>query len=338
MFFSLYFYPFFVAFLASVGIILALRKADLFGRLSLRGQATRHIHPSGISRLGGLAVIGSFLLVIFVDSSLIFSHTLWGLILGSLAILIFGLWDDLRELDWKTQLLFQIGLAVFVYFWGIKTEYLANPLGGTIALTNMAAGLFFVIGWLLLSINSMNWLDGIDGTSGGVAFLGALTIFLLALKPEVNQPPVAIIAMALSGAILGFLVFNFHPGRIMAGTSGSMFFGFMLGALAIFAGAKVATALLVMVVPIVDFLWVIGERLMARVSIFMPDERHLHHKLLRLGWSQTKIALFFYAITLGMAMLALNTRSMGKMISILVALMFVLGIMAATNKKIATVK
>lgn len=333
-----YFFPFLGAFLISCGIILFLRRLNLAGRFNFRRDSDRHINLSGVSRWGGLAIIVSFLVTIFIDPNLIFSHTLWGLIWGSIAILIFGLWDDFRELDWKTQLVFQISLAIFIYFWGIRTDYISNPFGGLISLTHMGVGLLFVVGWLLLSINSMNWLDGIDGTSGGVAFLGALTIFLLALKPEVNQPPVAIIAMALAGAILGFLVFNFHPGKIMAGTTGAMFFGFMLGSLAIFAGAKVATALLVMVVPIFDLLWVIGERLFAGVSIFEPDQRHLHHKLLRLGWSQTKIALFFYAITLGMALLALNTRSMGKMISILVSLFLILGIMVLTNKKLAIKK
>jgi len=332
---GLYLFPFLAAFLVSVGIIFILRKLSFTGRFNLRRNSDRHIGSSDISRLGGLAIIVSFLAIIFIDSNLIFSHTLWGLILGAIAILTFGLWDDFQELNWKVQLVFQVGLAVFVYFWGIRTEYISNPFGGLIFLNNIAVGLIFVIGWLLLSINSMNWLDGIDGASGGVAFLGALTIFLLALKPEVNQPPVAIIALALAGATLGFLVFNFHPGRIMAGTSGSMFFGFMLGSLAIFAGAKVATALLVMLVPIVDFLWVIGERIIKGVSIFMPDERHLHHKLIRLGWSQTKIALFFYAITLGMVVLSINTRLMGKMIAIFVALLLVFGIMMVINKRLA---
>lgn len=331
LFSSLYLFPFLCAFFVSVGIILILKRIAILRRFNLRRDSGRHINRADASRFGGVAVILAFWLAVFFDPNLIFSQTLWGLALGSSIILIFGLWDDFQELNWKIQLFFQVSLAIFAYHWGIKTDHIA---GGTIDLSYYWTGLIFVVGWLILSINSMNWLDGVDGASGGVAFLGTATIFLLALKPEVNQPPVAIISVALAGAILGFLIFNFYPGKIMAGTSGSMFFGFMLGSLAIFAGAKVATALLVMTVPIVDFLWVIGERIRAGVSIFSADQRHWHHKLLRLGWSQRKIALFFWGITLMMAFLSLNTRLAGKMISIAIAFIFIIILMLITNRKL----
>lgn len=321
---GIYLFPFLRAFFISAVIVSAI---IIFSKKAGLRRGSRHIHRSDVSRWGGAAVIAGFWLTVLFDPNLVFSRPLEGMLAGSLAILLFGLWDDFREIDWRIQLVFQALLAAAAFFWGIRAEYFSNPFGGTISLENVAAGLIFTAGWMMVSINSMNWLDGTDGLSGGVALLGAATIFLLVLKPEVNQPPVAIITAALSGAILGFLLFNFHPARIMAGTSGSMFFGFILGALAIFAGAKLATALLVMAMPIVDFLWVIGERFRAGGSIFDPDERHLHHRLLKLGWSQTKIALFFYSATLLLSVLALNTRLTGK----LGAIIFGLGLIALTR-------
>jgi UDP-GlcNAc:undecaprenyl-phosphate GlcNAc-1-phosphate transferase len=319
---ELYFFSFMRSFLFSLAVILIF--------LSLRKKkdlrvGERHIHAGDVSRWGGVAVILAFWFSIFSDPNLVFSLALGGMLLGSVAILIFGVWDDLWEISWKKQLFFQIGLATVGYFWGIKADFITNPLGGIISLENLGVGIIFVIGWLVLSINSMNWLDGTDGLSGGVALLGAVTIFLLVLRPEVNQPPVAIITASLAGAILAFLIFNFHPSRIMAGSSGSMFFGFILGALAIFAGTKLATALLVMALPIADFIWVIGERLKVGVSIFAPDQRHLHHQLLRLGWSQTKIALFFYSFTACLSVLALNTALLGKLSAILLGLILIVG-------------
>lgn len=325
---GLYFIPLIQSFLVSVGMILLV--GSWKGRKDFR-KGMRHFHSKDVSRMGGPAVILSFLAVISWNVDLVFSQAIWGMAIGSISILIFGVWDDFQELDWRIQLGFQTILAIAVYFLGIRADHIA---GGMISLASLWSGLSFVVIWLLLSINSMNWLDGTDGLSGGVALLGALAIFLLALKPEVNQPPVAIIAVALAGAILGFLLFNFHPARIMAGTSGAMFFGFILGSLAIFAGAKLATALLVMAVPIVDSLWVIGARIKAGVSIFYPDQRHLHHQLLRIGWSQKKIALFFYGITFLLAVLALETRLIGKLAAIIFSLVLIMGVKLVIGRNI----
>lgn len=331
LFSGLYLFPFICAFVISVGIIFSI--SFWKGRKDSR-DGSRHIHKRGISRWGGAAVILAFWTAILIDPNLVFSRALEGLLFGSLAILFFGIWDDFREIDWRLQIIFQILLAAAAYFWGIRAEQIANPLGETVSLQNFWVGIIFTVGWMVVSINSMNWLDGTDGLSGGVALFGSAAIFFLALKPEVNQPPVGIIAAALFGAILGFVIFNFHPGRIMAGTSGSMFFGFMLGGLAIFAGTKLATALLVMAMPIVDFVWVIGERLKAGKSIFEPDERHFHHRLLELGWSQTKIALFFYSITLLLSVLALSTRLTGKLGAIIFALALIVAVRLFVERKI----
>jgi UDP-GlcNAc:undecaprenyl-phosphate GlcNAc-1-phosphate transferase len=146
-----------------------------------------------------------------------------------------------------------------------------------------------------------------------VACITLLTIFFLSLKPEVNQPPIALLASIGIGAILGFLLFNVYPARIMAGTSGSMFLGFFIATLSVIAGTKIATALLVLALPVADALWVIGERLYAGTSVFHPDERHLHYRLRKLGWTEGYIAFAFFSVTLAIAPIALFTKASGKL-------------------------
>jgi len=109
-------------------------------------------------------------------------------------------------------------------------------------------------------MNAINWVDGLDGVAGGITFIGVLSVFFLSQRENVNQPPITIISAILLGSLAAFLIFNFHSAKIMAGTSGSMFMGFILAILAIFAGAKIATTFLVLTIPIIDALWVIGQR------------------------------------------------------------------------------
>ena len=126
----------------------------------------------------------------------------------------------------------------------------------------------------------------------------------------------AILALALSGASLGFLVFNFYPARIFAGTSGSWFLGFMMAALALFSGAKVATVMLVLALPLSDAAWVIFSRFRSGVSIFTPDQRHLHYRLRKIGWSSQRITLFMYIITICIAVAALHANVFGKIVTL----------------------
>lgn len=332
---SLYIFPIISSLVISTAIIwLLMFLSDFF---SDKRTSVRHIHKKGVLRLGGVAVVIAFVSVVFLDQNLVITKPIMGILIASLCILIMGILDDFFELSWRTQLFLQVALVVFIFIMGVRIDYVTNPWGGIIELGGqnfLLINFLVVLGWTLVLMNAMNWIDGIDGLSGGVTLIGALTIFLLTLKPEVNQPPVGIISIALAGAVLAFLVFNFNPSKIMAGTSGAMFFGFILSVLAIFAGTKIATALLVMTVPIVDAFWVIFERLRNKKSIFEPDKRHLHHKLLELGWSQRKICLFFYAITMMIAVVALNTRAMGKMVTIFLAAIILMSILYSINRKI----
>jgi len=334
---EIYLSPFVKSFLLAV--ILEIILIAVSKRMSGKNRKEkRHIHGKNISRLGGAGIILAFLLTILFDVNLFISIQILGIIWVSLFILFIGLIDDYRELSWKQQLFLQICAVIFIFVLGIKMEFITDPFSGRLIVFNsfFLISVSFVIStiWILLMINSVNWLDGIDGLSGGVVLMGCLVIFLLSLKPEVNQPPIGVITMALAGSVFGFLIFNFYPAKIMAGTSGSFFMGFILAVLAIFAGTKIATTLMVMAVPIFDFFWVIGERMISGKSVFEPDQSHLHYKLSRLGWSPKKIAFLFYGVTLAIGIISLNTRVIGKLIVIFLTVVFLTVFFWIINQKI----
>ena len=167
----------------------------------------------------------------------------------------------------------------------------------------MAAGL--TIFWIVGMINSINWIDGLDGLSSGIAFIAAVTLGLISLTTQVGQPLIAVLCFALAGALLGFLRWNFHPASIFAGTSGVQFVGYTLAVLAILGTAKVAVALLVLGVPIIDTFWIIVRRVSEGRSPFSPDRAHIHHRLLDLGLSHRQTVLAIYGICIVLAVLAL---------------------------------
>jgi UDP-GlcNAc:undecaprenyl-phosphate GlcNAc-1-phosphate transferase len=332
-----YLIPFLISFSLTVILtyltILFSKKIKGSGRKSLR-----HIHDDDVSRLGGLTMIVVFNFVILTNKDLFINAQLYGFLISNIILLFVCFWDDLREIFWKIQLFTQVAVSFFVFIMGIRIYYITNPLSGGIINLDSGFGVIFsailVIFWLTLIMNAINWMDGIDGLSGGIAFITVTTIFFLSFYSQVNQPPIAIICAILMGTILGFLIFNFYPSRIIAGTTGAMFMGFSLAILAIFAGTKIATSLLVLAIPIVDFFWVIGERIRNKKSIFISDRKHLHYKLMELGWSQKKIVLVYWMLTSVIAVVALNTRAIGKGITLGLVIIIMISAILIINRKI----
>lgn len=336
-----YLVPFLEAFFFTILIILfllPLAKKIHWGER----EAKRHIHKKNVYRIGGIAMVLAFILAVLLNKDLVITPELTGFLLASVLLMFVGMRDDIKEIFWKTQLFFQMASAIFVFIVGVRVYYITNPLtGGVINLDlsgTVLISLAVVVFWIVFVINAINWIDGVDGLSGGISLISVGTIFILSFRPEVNQPPVAIISSIIFGVILGFLIFNFNPARIMAGTSGAMFMGLALAILAIFSGTKIATAVLVLVIPIVDFIWVISDRIKNKQSIFKPDNNHLHHKLLEIGWSQKKIALHYYTITIIIALIALNTRTVGKSIIMLVAILIMLFIFWVIDRRLESLR
>jgi UDP-GlcNAc:undecaprenyl-phosphate GlcNAc-1-phosphate transferase len=333
--------PFLISFSVSVLLLIFLLFLQRSCNVCDTRISDRHVHKSGVSRFGGIAIITSFLIAIFFNRHLVVSVQLLGVLIASIAILLLGVFDDIRQVSWKIQLFFQVLIVLFVYSMGVRLEYISNPFGGIFLFASGVGymiSLLLSVGWVIFLMNAINWIDGTDGVAGGVSLIGGTVIFLLSLRPEVNQPPVAIILASFMGGLVAFLIMNFHPAKILAGTSGAMFMGFILAIMAIFAGAKIATTLLVLAVPIVDALWVIGERYKTGNSIFSSDRRHLHFKLIEMGWSIKKISFFYWGITIIVAVISLNTGAVGKAITFLLFVAFACGIFIAIRKKINNVQ
>jgi len=174
---------------------------------------------------------------------------------------------------------------------------------------------------------ALNFIDGLDGLAAGVSAIAAATLGAIALLPQVSEPFVAWMAFSLAGASVGFLLFNFHPARLFMGTSGVVFVGTMLAVLSIFGTAKVAAALLVLGVPIIDTFYVIVRRLVTGRAPFAPDRGHFHHKLLDVGLSQRQAVLLIYAITLGLGALAFVSSGRAQIYSF-VGLLILFGVAA----------
>jgi UDP-GlcNAc:undecaprenyl-phosphate/decaprenyl-phosphate GlcNAc-1-phosphate transferase len=181
-------------------------------------------------------------------------------------------------------------------------------------------------------INSINFIDGLDGLSTGIALIAAVTLGLISLTVTVAQPFIGVLCFTLAGALLGFLRWNFHPASIFIGTSGVMFVGYTLAVLAILGSAKVAVALLVLGVPVIDTFWIIVRRLATGHSPFTPDRGHIHHRLLDLGLTHGQTVLVIYAICIGLAVLSFVLSGTGQFYAFLgLAVAFGLGLFLLTR-------
>jgi len=333
----------------AVAMIVAVTLTPLVRRVMVRLDAIdapdqRRVNKSPIPRGGGIAVAFAFLVVavgvIVVNDRLrlvdvpftIVPTDIAALLAGGALATVIGFLDDYFQLRARWQLLGQLAVAVLAVAAGITIPFLNNPLGsGTILLEGpFAVG--FTILWIVGMINSINFIDGLDGLSSGIALIAAVTLGLISLTVTVAQPFIAVLCFALAGSLLGFLRWNFHPATIFIGTSGVMFVGYTLAVLAILGTAKVAVALLVLGVPIIDTFWIIVRRLVNGTSPFTPDRGHIHHRLLDLGLTHGQTVLVIYAMCVALALLTFLLSGTGQLYAFMgLALAFGLGLFLFTR-------
>jgi len=282
-------------------------------------------YPTGIA-----SVIAFILMFVLAQSPLSFQAK--GLLFGIILLTLTSVIDDIKSLPAWARLLIQALVAFIIFAAGTRIYTITNPLGGILKLDTIDIYLplitsvgplplfsgIFTIAWLLLTTNSFNWLDGIPGQVSILSFIGGLTLGLLSLSSRVDQPEIAIIAFIVAGVALGSAVFDLPPNKTVMGDTGAMFFGLMLGTISIYAGGKVATALLVMGVPLMDAVLVTIKRISKGRSPLKGGRDHLHHMLIdNRKWTEAQVILLTAVLGTSFGVSALFMSTLGKFAAII---------------------
>jgi UDP-GlcNAc:undecaprenyl-phosphate GlcNAc-1-phosphate transferase len=312
----------------------------------------RKVHTKPIALLGGVAVIGSFILGVLLAwphlvGGFITERHLIGVLCGAVLIGIGGALDDKYDLSPGWQFIWPLLAVVVVMFSGIGVSYITNPAGGVFRLDQWTIQLPFdfsfaliadtiTIIWLLGMMYTTKFLDGLDGLVPGVTVIGAFILFFVSMLPQLNQPQPGLLALIVAAAFAGFLLFNWHPASIFLGEGGSLFAGFTLGVLSIIAGTKIATSLLILGIPILDVLWVIVRRvIIEKRSPFQGDRKHLHLRLIDIGFShrQAVLTLYFLTFVFGVTSLFLQTRQKFVALFAMALVMVLLGLLLVKKRR-----
>lgn len=294
-----------------------IRLAKKFGIIDdpTKSKHPKVIHTYPIPRGGGaaiyIAILTSCIVFLPLDKYLV------GILLGATVILIMGILDDKFDLNPYLRLVIQFIAASIPVLSGIGITFLTNPFGNMIDLSSswILVDLFAVF-LLVAMMNILNLgAKGVDGQLTGVSIIAATTIAILSLRfsADITEWPVIIMAAIVAGAFLGFLPWHIYPQKIMPSFSGSNLAGYFLGILAILSTAKVGTLLVVLAVPLIDTAYVILRRVATGHAPFWGDRGHLHHRLLDLGWSKNKVAIFYWLVTALLGIMALNLNSSFKL-------------------------
>jgi UDP-GlcNAc:undecaprenyl-phosphate GlcNAc-1-phosphate transferase len=298
--------------IAALGAWTAMKLGPRLGMMQLPGGRRRH--PQPVSRLGGLGLFAGFILVgagLYLSGVLpedVNLHLpLLGVLLGTALAALAGLLDDRFELPAAPQFAAQFTLAILAIFMDVYIGRVTLPFLDREWEIPLEIAYPLSVFWIMGMMNTVNWLDGLDGLAAGVGVIAALLFALH--SQQLGQSEVALYSFALAGACLGLLLFNFFPARVFLGSSGAMALGFALAALSIIAPARVMTALLVMAIPIVDVAFQIIDRWRRGRSPVRGDRGHLHFRLADLGLPQPVIVIGYWLFCLAFAAAALLIES-----------------------------
>lgn len=317
----------------------------------------RKIHKTNTPLFGGSAIFLAFFIVLYFARAKLLagdleSHHWLGFFAGACFLMIGGFLDDKYNLSPKIQIIFPL-LAIFsVIAGGVGIDKITNPLGGLISLGQLQIPIMawggatryfvvvadtFTVLWLMGMMYTTKLLDGVDGLVSGVAGIGGFVIFLFTMTTKYYQPDIGLAALVLSGACFGFLIFNWHPAKIFLGEGGSLLLGYILGVLAIISGGKIAIALLIMGIPIMDVVWTIIRRIIAGKNPFkFSDKKHLHFRFLDIGLSQRQTVVIYYVFSFIFGISALFLQSKGKVFvlaGLIIIMLFMAGFFTYLDRK-----
>lgn len=332
-------FPFLTALLATiiatpVSLIFIKKMGLIDDPLKRKHPATLHTKPipraGGIPLFIGIAVSG--LLFLPIEKITI------ALFLAGLICLLIGVLDDKYDISPYFRFLINIISAAIVVYAGANIAFITNPFGGILYLNSVQIpflaehgsiifSYLIAILWIVWIMNMLNWSKGVDGQMPGIVAISAIVIGILSLRfPMIDHYSLisAKLSFMIAGAAIGFLFFNFYPAKIFPGYSATAVYLF-LAVVSILASAKLATAVLVMGVPIIDGILTITRRVLSGKSPFWHDKKHLHHLLLKRGLGHRKIALFYWLISAILGSLALVLSSKGKLFAIVMLAIIVGG-------------
>lgn len=322
-----------------VPLVIAYSKKE--GLVDLPNE--RKIHKIPVSRLGGVAIWSSTMLTFFLLVLLSYypyGSLLSGILLGGSLMFLLGLIDDVYNLSAKFKLFIQIAIVTIVYLLGVKIDTIINPFGGVFHLGLLSYPITLL--WIVGICNAVNFIDGVDGLAGSVITVNSITLAIVAVSMTPSNSISALIAFILAGSMLAFLAYNFNPAKIFMGDSGALFAGFLLASLSITGVMKTATLAIflpfvVLAVPIMDITFSSLRRILKGTSPFVADAEHIHHKLLKAGFSQNNtVAILTLVAIVGGAIATALVGSIGHYILymfVLLSIMFALSLISITRKK-----
>src|SRR5688572_30339773 len=318
------------AFFLSVALTPFVRDAALARGLVDRPDGRRKLHAVAVPRFGGLAVYVAFAAAALV-SILLLPSAVWRgaagidaalhvLAAGGLVMAV-GLLDDARGASPAVKVLVQVGAALYLYAVGFQIQVIHYPFGGAVTLGWLSLPITLL--WIVGLSNAFNLIDGLDGLAAGVGLFALSVVFSFALLNEKWE--IAILSVALAGALLGFLRYNFAPASVFLGDSGSLFVGFVVAALSILGSMKSSTAVAVVTpliaigFPTVDTALAMLRRIVRGRSILDADADHIHHRMMRHGLTPQRAVVMLYGVAaLFGAMAALSMTGQAHAVGIAV--------------------
>ncbi len=299
-----------ISFLITIVVTpVAIYQAKKRGWVDLPNE--RKVHKVPMPRVGGLGIlagiVAGMVLTSFFESS---TWTLW-LLIPVVLISLMGFMDDVKGLSFKTKFLVQIVASVLaVLFVGVNISEVTNPFNHARIEFGPLGPVVTVI-WIVGITNAVNLSDGLDGLAAGLSAISALTLAVTSAK---NNMAAALISLSVFSSALAFLKYNFHPAKTFMGDTGSQLLGFILAVIAVKGSSlsastlSLAIPLLAIGVPILDTVYAFVRRMVRGGNPFLPDKMHIHHQLLNIGFSHVQAVLFMYAVSSGLAAIAILYR------------------------------
>lgn len=323
------FLPFFLAFV--ITIIATPLSLVFIKKWKLFDDPKKHIHPAmlhkkPVPRGGGIP----FFFGVAVPALILFpqSTAFLSILASGLLALTVGILDDKFDLSPYLRFGTNFACALIIVGSGISVPFITAPAGGILHLNSFLISIgsltihfsdVVAIVWIMWVMNMLNWSKGVDGQMPGIVAISAITIGILSLRfssLDVASFFAARLSFLIAGASVGFLLFNFYPAMIFPGYGATSIY-LLLAVVSILSSAKLATAILVMGVPMIDGLFTILRRIASGRSPFWHDRLHLHHLLLELGLSQRRIALFYWILSAILGVISLTLSSKGKAFAII---------------------